>query len=145
MGLMLFWLLAPSLAKVEGMRKAGNLGKFLRTFTSGFSRLPAACSVRLAGKGGPAKNEKYFTEERSFLDINRSMGHGFPTSGPFFDRNRYVRKDRIWFQIPVRNKKKTKDQCSGSVSFRFWVSWIRIRNLKICTDTDPDSSIIKQK
>jgi hypothetical protein len=58
------------------MRKAGNLGKyFLRRFTSGFSRLPAACSVRFAGKGGPAKNEKYFNE--AFLDINHSMDHGF--------------------------------------------------------------------
>jgi hypothetical protein len=62
-----FLLLAPFLAKVEGMRKAGNLGKFLRTFTSGFTRLPAACSVRFAGKGGSAKNENYFNDERNIL------------------------------------------------------------------------------
>jgi hypothetical protein len=62
-----FLLLAPFLAKVEGMQKAGNLGKFLRTFTCGFSRRPAACSVRLAGKGGPAKNVKYFNEAWSIF------------------------------------------------------------------------------
>jgi hypothetical protein len=75
------------------MWKAGNLGKFLRRFTNGFSRLPAACPVRLAGKGGPAKNVKYFNEAWSILsvDINHSMGHGFE-SGPFFDRSRNIKK-----------------------------------------------------
>jgi hypothetical protein len=102
------------------MRKAGNLGQFLRTFTSGFSRLTAACSVRLEGKGGPAKMRCILMKRGAILDINRSMGHGF-VSDPFLPEPvpRYVRKDRIWFQIPVRNKKKLRISVPDPFRFVF--------------------------
>jgi hypothetical protein len=128
-----FLLLAPSLAKVEGMRKAGNLGKFLRTFTSGFSRLPAACSVRLAGKSGPAKM-------RSIL-----MKRGYrPQHWPWFPIWSFLTgsgtSERIGSGSRFLSAVKTKNHCSGSGgSVCFWVSWILMRNLFVRYGSGPRS------
>ncbi len=100
-----YWL--HSLLRWKECRRLGISGSFcvLSRVDSAAVPQPALCDSQ--ERAVLQKMWSILMKRGAFLNINRSIGHGF-VSNQFFDRNQYVRKDRIWFQIPVRKKKKLR-------------------------------------